>query len=71
MRDMYEGKEAFDRFDGLMKQVITVPHAEIKRRVDEERKKAALNPKRRGPKPKRKPAKASASRASGGTSKRV
>ena len=63
--DMIEGPEAFQRFKGLMKQVLSVPHDEIQKRVAAEREKAALNPNKRGPKTKkRKPAKVSASRAS-------
>ena len=62
-----EGREAFERFTMLMKVVIDVPHAEIQKRIEEHRRLAAKNPNRRGP--KRKPAKASASRASGASSK--
>ena len=52
--EMHEGLEAFTRFEDAMKKVISVPHAEIQRRIEEERKASALNPNRRGPKPKRK-----------------
>ncbi len=55
-----EGPEAWTRFQGAMKKALSVPHAEIKRRLEEQRKQSALNPNRRGPKPKRK---SSASRA--------
>lgn len=45
-----EGKEAWTRFDGAMKHVLAVPHAEIQRRVERERAEAEKNPNKRGPK---------------------
>jgi hypothetical protein len=54
--EMHEGPEAFTRFTDAMKAVLAVPHDEIKRRIEAERKASALKPIRRGPKPKRKPA---------------
>lgn len=54
--EMHEGPEAFKRFDGLVKALLSVPHSEIVRRELEYKKRAALNPRKRGPKPKRKPA---------------
>jgi hypothetical protein len=51
--DMIEGPEAFTRFRDTMKKVLMVPHAEIQRRIEAERKTSALNPNRRGPKPKK------------------
>ena len=51
--EMVEGTEAFTRFEHAMKKVLSVPHAEIKKRIDEHRKEVSLNPNRRGPKPKR------------------
>jgi len=53
--EMTEGPEAFERFQNVMKAVIAVPHSEIQRRIAQHRKKAALNPNRRGPKRKVKP----------------
>jgi hypothetical protein len=53
--EMIEGSEAFTRFRGAMAKVLTVSHDEMKRRVEAERQKSALNPNRRGPKPKAKP----------------
>jgi hypothetical protein len=53
--------EEYDRFTALVDLVIAVPHSVIKQRVDEHRKQAASNPNRRGPKPKQKVIKPSAS----------
>jgi hypothetical protein len=47
-----EGPEAWRRFEGAMKRVLAVPHSEIQRRIEAERKRSAANPNRRGPKPK-------------------
>ena len=49
-----EGPEAWTRFQGAMKKVLTVSHAEIQRRIEAERTASALNPNRRGPKSKKK-----------------
>jgi hypothetical protein len=46
----------FKAFDKLVGQLLSMPRAEILRREAEYKKQAALNPKRRGPKPKQKPA---------------
>jgi hypothetical protein len=51
--EMLEGPEAYRRFEKVMKAVLTVPHSEIQRRIEEHRKEAAKNPNRRGPKVKR------------------
>ena len=50
--EMIEGSEAFRRFRDATKAVLTVPHAEIKRRIEEHREQASKNPNRRGPKRK-------------------
>jgi hypothetical protein len=52
---MAEGPDAYERFRTAMKSVLAVPHAEIQRRIEEERRKSAANPNRRGPKRKVKP----------------
>jgi len=51
--DMVEGPEAFTRFRSAMNRVLTVSPEELKRRIEAERAASALNPNRRGPKPKR------------------
>jgi len=43
----------YDAFTALVDCVLSVPHSEIQKRVEEHRKAAAKNPRRRGPKPKR------------------
>jgi len=52
--EMIEGREAFERFRDATKAILAVPHAEIKRRLEEHRREAAKNPNRRGPKAKAK-----------------
>jgi len=52
--EMIEGPEAYTRFEKAMTAILAVPHAEIQRRIAEHKKEAALNPRKRGPKPKRK-----------------
>jgi hypothetical protein len=47
-----EGPEAFARFDALVRKVLAVPHSEIVKREAEYKRQAALNPHKRGPKPK-------------------
>jgi len=51
----------YERFTAIVDQVLSVPHSVIKQRIEEHRKQAALNPNRRGPKPKRKTVMPSAS----------
>jgi len=50
--DMVEGPEAFRRFRDATKAALSVPHSEIKRRIEAHREQAAKNPNRRGPKRK-------------------
>ena len=44
----------YERFTDLVDRVLAVPHAVIKQRVEEDRKRIAANPNRPGPKTKRK-----------------
>jgi hypothetical protein len=43
----------YDTFTTLVDRVLSVPHAEVQKRVEAHRKAAAKNPHRRGPKSKR------------------
>jgi hypothetical protein len=52
--EMHEGPEAFTRFDNAMKSIIAVPHSEIQKRIEAQRKASAKNPNRPGPRPKKK-----------------
>ena len=36
--EMHEGPEAWTRFNGAMKAVLAVPHSEIKKRIEEQKK---------------------------------
>lgn len=45
----------FQQFDALLGKLLTVPKSTIHQRHAEHKKRAALNPKKRGPKPKVKP----------------
>ena len=45
--EMVEGPEAWKRFEGVMKNVLTIPHSEIQKRIKEQRREAASNPKRK------------------------
>jgi hypothetical protein len=47
-----EGPQAFTRFQNAMRKVLVVPHAELQRRIEVERKASAANPVKRGPKRK-------------------
>jgi hypothetical protein len=59
---MNEDTESFGRFDACMTKLLSVSRTEMLRREAEYKTKAALNPNKRGPKPKQ----SSASPALGG-----
>ena len=50
----------YEAFTNLVDRVLAVPHSVIKQRIEEHRKKTALNPSKPGPKSKRKVKKPSA-----------
>lgn len=64
---MKRSKE-FDAFTNLVDRVLTVPHLVIQKRVEEARRIADKNPRKRGPKPKTSSA---SSRASSARKRRV
>jgi len=47
-------------FDRMVDQLLTVPKSALKERIEAHKAKAALNPNKRGPKPKIKPSDSSA-----------
>ncbi len=49
-----EGPEAFRRFDKSISKILTVSHSELAEREREYKQKAAANPHKRGPKPRKK-----------------
>jgi hypothetical protein len=51
----------YERFTNAVERIMSVPKTEILRREAEYKKQADLNPRKRGPKPKRKAMKPSAS----------
>ena len=54
--EMIEGRKAFQRFDSAMGTILSVSKEEMLRREEEYKRQVALNPRKRGPKPKLKPA---------------
>jgi hypothetical protein len=50
--ECHEGREAFQRFDEGVRQILSVPHSTLVRRQRAYKMKSAANPNRRGPKPK-------------------
>jgi hypothetical protein len=49
----YTNSDQFERFDAAVLKVLSVSREEMLRREAEYKKQAALNPTKRGPKPKR------------------
>jgi hypothetical protein len=49
---MAKSSKEFQAFDAIMGKLLTVPKSTIHERHAEHKKKAALNPNKRGPKPK-------------------
>jgi len=49
-----EGQDAQRRFVGAMRSILSVSREEILRREATYKRQAALNPRKRGPKPKQK-----------------
>ncbi len=45
----------YEKFTSLVDRVLSVPRAEIQRREEEYRRQVDANPRRRGPKRKKKP----------------
>lgn len=50
----YTEPDQAERFDKALRQILSVPHSVIVEREAKYKKQSALNPNRRGPKPKRK-----------------
>jgi hypothetical protein len=42
----------FDRFNALVTRVLSVPRAEIQKRMEDYKRQSASNPNKRGPKPR-------------------
>lgn len=42
----------YDAFAKLTDKLLSVPRSELQKRIDAYKEKAALNPRKRGPKPK-------------------
>lgn len=56
--------EEFEKFTGLVDRVLAVPHSVIQKRLVEAREQADKNPRKRGPKKKKRPTLTASSRAS-------
>jgi hypothetical protein len=49
---MAEANPEYEAFTRTLDKLLSVSHDELKRRMDTYKRKAAKNPKKRGPKPK-------------------
>jgi hypothetical protein len=49
---MSRAPKEFQAFTSLVDKILTVSKADLDKRVSAEKEKAALNPRKRGPKPK-------------------
>jgi len=61
----------FEKFDGLVSSVLAVPHSVIQKRVAEARELSEKNPRKRGPKKKKRPMSTASSRVVGVRKRRV
>ena len=67
---MKRSKE-FENFTNLVDRVLAVPHSVIQKRVAEARELADKNPRKRGPKKKKRPILTASSRASSAHKRRA
>lgn len=61
----------FDAFTSLVDRVLAVPHSVIQKRVEEARELSDKNPRKRGPKKKKRPTLTASSRVASSRSKRA
>ena len=64
MKHMKHSNE-YDNFTKLVDRVLVVPHSLIEKRMADYREQADKNPRKRGPKKKKRPTLTASSRASG------
>lgn len=64
-------KSEFEAFTNLVDRVLAVPHSVIQERVEEARKLSDQNPRKRGPKKKKRPTLTASSRVSSARKRRV
>ena len=61
----------FEKFDRLVGKVLAVPHSVIQKRLAEYREQADKNPRKRGPKKKKRPTSTASSHVSSVRKKRA